>query len=137
MTHAEALTLKQGDGVIWTHGCLKGSGVVMLADAVRINILWEDGETSAIHPRDCVSVERVTTCGSLSCKVIHVYLDGDGWMTQNVGHAETIRIFGTDILPTPFLKETPADKVLAVIRELNPDATVIHAGGPVVKEWRS
>ena len=54
---------------------------------------------------------------------IELYLDGDGWMSQD-DNPETFDLFGTNILPLPFLKNTPASSVLSVIKKLNPDAIV-------------
>jgi hypothetical protein len=46
------------------------------------------------------------------------------WLCQNVGDAETVRLFGTDTLPTPFGAACPAAVVLAEIQRLNPGEAV-------------
>ena len=55
--------------------------------------------------------------------ILTIYLDGDGWMVKD-NDPETLRLFGTDTLPTPFLRETPRHQVIEGRRHLNPDAFV-------------
>lgn len=46
-----------------------------------------------------------------------------GWMSRD-NDPQIMDLFATDTLPTPFLESTPADDVLATLRELNPTATI-------------
>jgi len=60
---------------------------------------------------------------------ITVYLDGapggqQGWMTDTTDPAVR-ELFGTSILPTPFLAGTPLTQVMETIRELNPECDVV------------
>jgi len=52
-----------------------------------------------------------------------LFVDGDGWMMKTDSHA-TFDLFGTYILPLPFLHSMPASSVLSVIQELNPTAVI-------------
>ena len=61
-------------------------------------------------------------------KVIKVYLEDGGWMTDSVGDQATLELFGTTKLPTPFLEGTPVEKVVAVLQELNPEVTIEVVG---------
>lgn len=54
---------------------------------------------------------------------ITIFLDGPGWMARD-NDPEVLALFGTDTIPLPFLASTPAGEALAVLRQLNPDATV-------------
>lgn len=48
----------------------------------------------------------------------------DCWTAQRVGDRQTIALFGTDVLPTPFRASCPAETVRAAIARINPDALV-------------
>ena len=54
---------------------------------------------------------------------LHAYIDGDGWRVRD-NDPETRALFGTDVLPMPFLKDTSAAKVVQTLKTLNPDAVV-------------
>lgn len=54
---------------------------------------------------------------------IELFKDGPGWMSRD-NDPETFNLFGTNTLPLPFL-DTPANEVLAVIKQLNPDKEVV------------
>ena len=63
-------------------------------------------------------------------KNIRIYLpesDGASYIAVT-DDPVTIGLFGTNALPTPFTGITPAESVLAKLRELNPDAQVELAG---------
>lgn len=55
---------------------------------------------------------------------IELYLEDGGWMTST-DNAETIEMFGTGVLPTPFLEGTPVESVVSVLQRLNPNAMVV------------
>ena len=59
---------------------------------------------------------------------ITIWIDGDGWMSRD-NSPETLELFGTDVLPTPFLRNTRASAVVSVLQELNPDAEIVVKGG--------
>ena len=52
-----------------------------------------------------------------------IYMDGDGWMVHDTD-PEVMALFGTDTLPLPFLKATPAAMVMAALQDLNPHKSV-------------
>ncbi len=54
---------------------------------------------------------------------LEAYIDGDGWMCKD-DSPESLELFGTDTLPLPFLRDTPASLVLSTLKELNPNANV-------------
>lgn len=65
-------------------------------------------------------------------KTIRLYRSGGYWMAQFVGDAETMRLFGTDSLPTPFTDAAPFDAVYRTILRLNPGSCVDTWSGPVI-----
>ena len=46
-----------------------------------------------------------------------------GWMVKD-NSPEVKELFGTDVLPLPFLAQTPAELVIFTLRERNPDAEI-------------
>lgn len=55
---------------------------------------------------------------------IEVYLEDGGWMADMVDDAETLELFGTTKLPTPFLEATPIGNVIDTLMVLNPKCDV-------------
>ena len=55
--------------------------------------------------------------------IIELYLDGNGWMTKN-NDPKFMELFGTDTLPTPFLKETKVALIVQTLETLNPNAVI-------------
>lgn len=55
---------------------------------------------------------------------IEIIRGADGWMARFVGDADTLRLFGTDTIPTPFGLSTPAQAVQERIQSLNPGVPV-------------
>lgn len=47
------------------------------------------------------------------------------WWVRNPFDAETIRLFGTDTIPTPFSTAIRRSSIDMVLRDLNPDAEIV------------
>ncbi len=56
---------------------------------------------------------------------MNVFIQDGGWMVRD-NNPSVVELFGTDVLPTPFLASTPVSMVINTIRSLNPDAVVSH-----------
>lgn len=52
------------------------------------------------------------------------YLQEGWWHVDKPGDAQTIALFGTSILPTPWSDQVPADWVQDMLEELNPGHAV-------------
>lgn len=44
--------------------------------------------------------------------------------------AEIVKLFGTDVIPTPFGKDADVNRVYMAVKEMNPDCQVILVGNP-------
>jgi hypothetical protein len=60
---------------------------------------------------------------------ITLKIEGDGWVAQHSGPvADSVRaLFGTAVLPTPFLRAAPRSLVRDTIIRLNPGVAVTFA----------
>lgn len=58
--------------------------------------------------------------------IIEVYLsrEDDAWMADFVGDSETLELFGTTVLPTPFRATAAAATVVGKLAARNPDCDV-------------
>jgi hypothetical protein len=59
---------------------------------------------------------------------ILLYRNNAGWMARFVDDPETIRLFGTDTIPTAFTKQAKKSEVVKAIQDLNPGC-IIEAYG--------
>lgn len=58
---------------------------------------------------------------------IQLYLKDGAWVAMHYREAgvEAVRLFGTNLLPTPYTSATPAADVQARIQALNPGLVVV------------
>lgn len=55
---------------------------------------------------------------------IQLFVEDGWWHADFIGDAQTLDLFGTTVLPTPFEQSIPAHLVLGTIREINPGKLV-------------
>lgn len=58
-------------------------------------------------------------------KPIFIFLLQGVWYARRPRDSDWLELFGTDVLPTPFLAETPVAEVVAELRRNNPGFDVV------------
>jgi hypothetical protein len=61
-------------------------------------------------------------------KSIEIFLDGEGWMSAELVDGkpspEVTQLFGTHVLPLPFLKGARASEIVSTLQTLNPGVKI-------------
>lgn len=60
-------------------------------------------------------------------KEIRLVRGSQGWLAQFVGDENTVRLFGTDTIPTAFTDKASPNMVKRTIERLNPQSKVVFA----------
>ena len=56
-------------------------------------------------------------------RVLYLFLRGNTWFVKE-NDPEIVKLFGTNILPTPYTAHMPEGEVIKALKKKNPDATI-------------